>query len=506
MMRQRGVLDRARITLIGSMIGGALAVTSEILCARYLGTRTYGIYALALIMARAGETISVWGLQIATLRYLSIYLDQNDRRYVLGTIGASLLLPLLVGSALATLLWVCAPALAHGVFGNDGATSFIRAMALSIPLLGLTEVMGIITRGFGKAGYYVVIRNVVPPVSFFGLVLLITLVEADPLSIAGAFCVSYLMATFVGVACILKVGGPDLIRQKPLFPFLDLYKYALPILLNTLLYLALSWTNILILGAMHNEEQVGVFRACFLFVMPFTMIMVAFNAAVGHLYPLLSTPDRREELAALTDKTTRWMSALVLGGLLVIALNRHDLLRLMGPDFRSGGDALLVLALGQTVMVYGSNAGYLLMLSGRQNVELLNAFVGAALNIALCVAWIPTYGSVGAAAASSVAVVVISVLRFVQVERLMRVHTVVWSYVGTLAPAILTAVLIWSASSYLNLGEGSGTMYLLIRILLTLSIFGVGVLAWEARGPNIAAARQALGFSALIVIRGLFRG
>ncbi len=498
-------VNRAHVTLAGSMFGGALAVGTEILCARYLGTRLYGIYALALILARAGETISIWGLQVATLRYLSIYLDRKERGYVLGTIGAALLLPLAVGSGLAIALWTFASRIAHGLFGNGDAAPFIRAMALSIPLLGLTEVMGIVTRAFGKHGYYVFIRNLVPPIAFFSLVALITLLKANPLLIAAAFAVAYLLGAVVGVVCVLKAGGRDLFMEHPVFPFRALYGYALPILLNTLLYLALSWTNVLMLGALSNEEQVGIFRACFQFVMPFTMVVVAFNASVGHLYPLLSTPERREELSLLSSKTTRWMFALALGGFLVIALNRHDLLLLMGPAFRSGADALLVLALGQAVMVYGSDAGFLLMLSGRQKVEFVNALVGAVLNIALCVAWIPAYGSVGAAAASSVAVVVISGLRFVEVRRIMGIHPSGRSSLDITAVAILTALAVWSAASYFHMGEGSGAVYLIARILSVFGIFGVGVLALEARRYT-GTDSESFGPSALVLIRGIFRG
>jgi O-antigen/teichoic acid export membrane protein len=468
-----GILGRAHITLTGSIVGGILGFAAEILCARYLGTQTYGMYAFALVLASAGETISTWGLHVAALRYLSLYRDQNEPRYVLGTIGASLLPPLLIGALLATVLWTLAPMLADRLLGDTNAIRFIRVMALSIPALGLTEVMGYITRGFGEAKYYVVIRNLVSPVAFLVMVSLIAHFKANPLFIAGAFGISYLLAALVGLGCVVRVGGVQLFREQPVFPFAALYAYALPIFLNTVLYLMMGWINFLILSSQHHEEQIGIFRASVQFVMPFTMITAACNAAVGHLYPSLTKHDQRQELVVLVDKTTRWMCTLALGMLLVIAQNRHDLMLLMGTGFRSGGSVLLVLALGQTAVCYGSSAGFLLVLSGRQKVELFNAVSVALLNVVLSVAWIPTHGSIGAAAASSVSCLVISVLRVVEVDRLMGVHTLRLSYIKTLALAALIGLVISQASSYLHVGEGTGTANLAIRMLFTVGVFGI---------------------------------
>ncbi len=473
-----GVLRRAQITLIGSVVGGALAITSEILCARYLGARIYGLYALALILARVGEAVSVLGLRIATLHFLPIYRDRNDPRYVLGTIWASLLPPLVLGVALAALMWLLAPTLALRVFGDADAERFLRAMALAIPLLALSEVLAVITRGFGHAGYYVVARSLAPPVVFFALLLLITTLSADALWIPVAFCAAYLVATAIGAFAVRRVAGPSLFAVKPAYPFRALYTYSLPILVNNLLYLVIGWTDILMLGVLNSGEQVGIYRACMQIVMPFDMIVLAFNAAVGHLYPVLAKNRQHAELAALVAKITRWMSMLALTGLLMIALNRHDLLLLMGPEFAGGADALVVLALGHAALCCIGSAGFLLVLSGHQKTETFNALAAAVLNIALNVLLIPRYGIVGAAASTCTACLFISVLRVAQVRRLMAIRVLRRGFLRILALAAVTALATIIASAVLPIGEGRGIAGLVLRIALIGALFAT--LYWFA--------------------------
>lgn len=489
---QGSVLRRANVTLAGSGLGAVLSIVNEVLCARYLGLATYGLYALSLILARVCEGIAIIGLPYATLHFVSIYRDRKESHRVLGTILASLLPPFAIGMALAGLFWFLAPWLSREVFGKPAAEGFIRAMALAIPFMGLSEILGVITRGFGQAAYYVLVRNLVPPVVFLcGLIALSTL-RADPLWVAVAFGTAYLAAVAAGVASVLKVAGAAIFHLKPDYPFRALYTYSAPALVNNLLYLVIATTPILMLGALQNEREAGIFRACMQIVLPFDMIVIAFNAAVGHLYPVLDKNNRREELGDLVVTITNWMSALAFALFLVVVLNRHDLLSLMGPDFVGGADALFLLVVGHAALCAIGSAGYLLMMSGRQRYETANAAVAAGLSVVLNAVLVPAYGSVGAAIATTLACFAVSFLRVTQVRRQMDIRVVRLSLLRVAALAAATAAVVLAAMAVLPLEEGRGPVALVARVILILAVYGA--LHWhlglDERGR--AAVRAAL--------------
>lgn len=470
-VRTSGVLHRAQIALFGSGIGGVLAIVNEIICARYLGVNTYGLYAFALVLARIAEVIAAVGLPVATLHFVSIYRDQKMPRRVLGVILASLLPPLLVGGGFTVLLWWFAPVLANAIFDNAKAVPYIQAMAVAIPFMGLSEVLGVITRGFGHAVYYVLIRSLVPPLVFLCALLMITIISVDPRWIPAGFAIAMMVAVGVGVAAVLKVGGVRLFRLRPEVRPRELYGYSFPVLLNTLMYLVVVCTPILLLGVMQSDKDVGIYRACMQLVIPFDMVLIAFNAAVGHLYPVLERNNRREELALLVGRITLWMSSLAFAMLLAVSLNRHDLMRLMGPDFVAGANTLAVLAMGHALLCCIGSAGYLLVMSGRQRYETSNAVYAAATAIALNFLLIPGFGTVGAAAATASACLLVSILRVYQVKRLMNIRVVRGSLTRIGALSVATAMAVLLASDYLPIGEGGGIGNFVLRNGLMVGLF-----------------------------------
>jgi O-antigen/teichoic acid export membrane protein len=164
-------------------------------------------------------------------------------------------------------------------------------------------------------------------------------------------------------------------------------------------------------------------------------------------------------------------------GMVAIALNSHDLLALMGKGFSAGGSALLMLAVAQTAVCYGSNAGFLLVLSGRQTVELVNSIAVALLNLGLGLAWIPGHGALGAASATAVSCIVISALRVIEVKVIMDVSTLRRQHLVSLAAAAVLTLPMARVFQYFRIHEGTGATDLLIRIVAAVCAVGLLVVS-----------------------------
>src|SRR5207302_2062045 len=61
----RGFIGNAGITLIGAVAGAVLTTGNEVLAARFLGVSAYGLYALALMLAKSGEIIAAFGVPLS---------------------------------------------------------------------------------------------------------------------------------------------------------------------------------------------------------------------------------------------------------------------------------------------------------------------------------------------------------------------------------------------------------------------------------------------------------
>ena len=416
------ILRGSGLTLAGTAVGGAVAFFNEILLARSLGASTYGLFSLALVLARIAHGLSLFGLQAAILHYLPIHRRDGRSDQVAGTILATLLLPAALALAASGLLRLLAPWLANDVFGKPAAEVYIRLLAIAVPLMAMSEVLALLARGLGYARYYVLVSTLTPPLVLLALLLLIHAAGAGPYWICRAVGAAYGTAAVIGLLCVLSAAGPEVRRTRPRFAFGALYRYGFPVLLGTSLYLVMEWADILLLGRFVAADEVGVYRACVQICTVFDMIIFATNLAAVHVFPVLEHERRFEERNQTFRQVTLIILLLSAPVFLLLTLHAKAALALLGPKFANGATALLILATGRLLRNGLGTAAFVLILSGRQATETRNAAAASATNLALNLALIPLFGLIGAAVATTAAEIALNLLRVWLVRRLMQLH------------------------------------------------------------------------------------
>ena len=94
--------SRARLAAIHSLDHFALRVPDLKVAASFYE-------AFGLSVARVGEAIAVFGLQVGVFHYIPGYLQKSQKELLVGTVYAAGLLPLLIGFAFTFLVWFLAP-------------------------------------------------------------------------------------------------------------------------------------------------------------------------------------------------------------------------------------------------------------------------------------------------------------------------------------------------------------------------------------------------------------
>ncbi len=476
---QKGIMTRAVVTLLGGLFGGAMIFFNEVLAVRFLGVTTYGLYALAYAFTKIGEAISLCGLHVGILHFLPIYDRQGKRPLVLGTILASLTGPLLVACGLYLTLWFLAPWLATDFFHKPGLIPYIRIVSLAIPFMSLSEILGLATRGFGYAKYYVIARQVVPQLAFTFMLVLLWLAGWNKQWIGMVFVGAYVAAFSAGLISVGIILGRDVWHIKPLFPFRALYRYSFPILINSLLYMVIIWTDILMLGVFRSSDQIGVYRVCLQIVLFFNLFLLSFNAATCHIYPILEKENRHAELVQAYGTVTRWLIMVSVPIYLMMAYNGADILLLINSEFSSGKLPLLVLASGYFLHCALGSSGFLLVLCRHQKVEMANAAGAALANIVLNLLLIPRYGLMGAATATSISLIIITVLRVIQVRYLMHVPTLRFSFVRIVLVGIVVGLVLTVTTYVFDTGYSRGLGPMTIRIAGIGVVFAAGLWLFE---------------------------
>lgn len=414
---------RAGVTLVGSAVGGALVILAEFLAARHLQVEAYGLYASGMTIARIVEALAIFGLPVAIFHFLPHYRLKGLAESVAGTVYAAGLLPFAIGSAFGAAVWLLAPFLALNVFRNEQAVDYIRLLAVAAPFMAGAEVLGSITRGFGHAVYYVIVKNLIPPVFFLAALGVMALSRAQAIWITGAVVFGSLTACLAGIAAILHIAGLELRGVRPVFRLRELYGYSAGVMANYFFYLVFALTGLLAVAYFMGTESVGIYRVCLQLVVPIDMVLLAFHAAMGPIYPVLARENRIAELEEAYGAAIRWMVLLQLPIGIVLAWNARDILTLVSPAFTEGAVALMIMAVGYSMSACFGTIAYLLMLSGRQTVETWNAASVTTLNVLLAIVLVPRLGLTGAALASTASYILLNILRLFEVRRLMRLRT-----------------------------------------------------------------------------------
>ncbi len=456
----------AGVTLVGTLLGGILAVLNEVLIARFLGVDTYGDYAIGFMLARIGSIIAAFGMPVTVLHFLPVYLSRADKERALGSIISSVLLPLVGGVILALTLQSLSGWFAISVFGEPRAAAYIRNLAFLIPLIALTEVLGHIARGFGYALPYVVIRNLAPPICYMVVLLYLRHLGAPRIEVTNGFVGAYSLASLIGFLVILRFAWSLIVAARPRLQLRESYSYAVPVVLNGIVSLALFWTDLFQLGIFTNADTVGIYRACMQIVIAFDIIWTVYTAAVGPIFPVLLAENRLEQLRNTYLAAMHLATLLATPVFLLVVCNASDILGVLGPRFSTGAVAVSILAFGNLVKISVGVAAVLLILGGKQRLEAINAVVSAALNIGLNYYLIPRMGLMGASIATTTSLLVLSWMRLWQVSRAFPAVALdlrVFRVIPITVPLIL---FLYFAMTYFGYGQGTGVPHLLIRLIL----------------------------------------
>lgn len=475
----RRVLGGAVVTFSGAAIGGVLLFVNEVLAARFLGLETYGLFALALTAAKIGEKIGAFGLHVSALHFIPIERERGDFEHVRGTALTALGIASAVGGVLACLLLLSASWLAEHWFEQPELGALIRVTAVAIPFLVAAEILGNLARAFGRPSGYVYTRNLAPQVTLGLLLLLALILGWPPEAAAWAFVGAAAVSSLVGILFAWRAADAAVFSVRARWRIGERVAYALPVLANSVLYVTLGWTDVLMLGVFATPAEVAVYRACAQTVIVFDMLSTAFNAASANAFAVHGHAGDDGKLRDTYSLALRWQILLSLIALTVVVTNATEILLMLGPDFVVGVAPLTLLAAAAALHCCFGTAGFLMVMTRRQHLETGNAAVGAVANVVFNLVLVPRYGALGAAIGTAASLLVLNLLRAVQIRRLLGTFGIERRML--LLPAIACA-LIWVLG--LTLPQDGGAGILLVRVTLTamiasLLIAGLGLSAGD---------------------------
>jgi O-antigen/teichoic acid export membrane protein len=392
----------------------------NVMLGRMLGADGIGLYFLAYAVVRIGSVIAQFGLSRAVLRFTAANAAGAEWGRVEGLYRWALTISSVLAIAtIAVVFWQAGRVAA--LFSEPSLALPLRYMSLGILPWALVSLQAQFLLGLQKTRDALLVEGVAIPL--ISLPLLAVL--GSRLGLVGAsvsFAAAAVLALMLGRVLWLRATRSRETRPDR-FDTRVLLRTSLPLFWMDLTSVVIGMTDTLILGVWRDATEVGVYNVARRVAVLTSAMLTAVNVVVA---PKFAGMYQRGELAAisrLARRSAKLVTAAALPYLLAVVLVPHWILGVFGREFAAGSTALVLLAFGQFVSAATGSVGYLLIMTGHEKAMRNNTVVAAALNVVLQLALIPSFGFVGAAAATMISSVVSNLVAMVLVWRYLSVFT-----------------------------------------------------------------------------------
>lgn len=403
----------------------ALLYLSQIVLARWMGSYEYGIYVFVWTWVLILGALADLGLGVATIRFIPHYRETGDLASLRGVVRGSRWLSFGIG----TLIMVVGVAVLYAFQPLDTPFMVPAYLALvCIPLYALTWVQDGIGKGFGWMGI-----STLPPYVVRPAVMLLAMVIAHVVGLpmeAKTAAAAAIVATWAS-GLLQMVLMDRRIRQvvgkgPHSYAFPTWINASWPLLIIAMCEITLQSADVLVVSHYMTPTDVAIYFAAAKTMSLILFVHYAVGSAVGNQFAALGARGDKEALDKFARDAAHWTFWPSLAAAVGILALGYPLLWLFGPQFVDGYPVMLILVVGFLLRSSMGPAEFLLNMLGKQSLSAAAQVAMAVTAVALNFLLVPHFGLIGAATATSVALIGGALLNNLAVRRTLGIEVAVW--------------------------------------------------------------------------------
>jgi O-antigen/teichoic acid export membrane protein len=431
----RSVARGGTLNFAGSVVNGLLQFVLVVVLTHELTKHEAGAFfeavALFVILSNACELGADTGLTRMIPRYLVTgRLADIRRTLAVGAVPAAL-----AGVVLGVTAFVLAHPLAVVFTNHRGGdagrvATYIRVLAVFLPLSAAYTVVVAATRGFGT----MLPNALVDRIGRQALQLVCVTVAV----VAGGGAFAIALGWGVPIAVSLAVAFVWLGRlalaadrrhtgeRAPQTPTRRLagefWRFTAPRGLTGVFQVTILWVGTLLVGSLLDTAHASVYTASTRYLVAGSVVNYAIITAIAPKLSELLSAGERGRARDVYQVSTCWLMTLAWPLYLTLAVFAPLLLRVFKPEYASGASSLEVLGVAMLVATGIGPVDVVLLMGGRSFWNLFNVVVALALNLALSFLLVPRIGIAGAACAWAAAILFNNVAPLAEIRAFLKLH------------------------------------------------------------------------------------
>ena len=399
------VISSSGINFIFRMFGLGTSFITTILITRLFGVETFGNYSLVFALSQIVALFFTLGIPNTLIKIIG---NNNFNFYQAKKLLIKGLKVALVFSLLPVLFfYFCSNYLSQNIFHNIPLTNYFLIVSITVPLFIVHEIFLyflIATKNFMKYNLYMF---VIPNVFLMLFIYLFHNFNSQNHFTFVAFAISIFITVLFEVFTIFELKPQ---KEVISISMLALIKTASPLLFSGLFLYLLNYTNVILLGIMTNETQVGIYNIAYKIGSVGFLVIVSVSTIITPKMAELYGQGNLLELKKLTHNATRLIAVLSIPIVLIIVVFSKYILSYWGNEVVNGSATMIIVSIGVLFSAIAGNVDQILNMTENQlilrNITVVSFFVNLGLSYYL----IPIYGIEGAAIASLITNILINIL------------------------------------------------------------------------------------------------
>ncbi len=421
MNRNAVIAGQAGFSFAGFLFGQMARFAYNLVVARLLGVDALGVYALAIAVIQISEVLAITGLDSGLLRFVSVHSQDPLRQR--GAIGSALKTALALSLFVAFLLLSFSGHIASLLNGSRLLQLTLCCYAAAIPFNVATVLFGHAMQGFQQLKPKIIATQILSPLLLLLLTLLFRYCAGQDAALFFPFVLAGTGAFFwirPRLAAITGTLPSDILHART---DKAMMAYALPFMAVSLLSMMSHWLDVMMLGMLTDTATVGLYHPAARTAGLIRSVLLAFTGIAAPMIADLHAKSQNAEIGRIYKMVTRWIVAVVMPPAILFMVLPEPVLSVFGDRFAEGGaTALLLLTVASFLQATFGLSATVLAMTGYARLSLFNALGALGLQVVLNLLLIPRMGLNGAALATLLLFLMLSVLRLGEIQRLLKIH------------------------------------------------------------------------------------
>lgn len=395
------------------IIGMALSFVWVFAITNFFGSKVYGLISISQVLVSFLGVFFCLGIDTALIKLGSMTMHYSNgishSNFLRKSIGIVLLSSVLCTISVLLLKNI----LTFQVFKKEELSNYLSWIGVLSILFMLHKAFISFLTVEGKFNRYGNFYFLYPNIGILLFVLICYFFNYPPYFIIIGYILSYGIFGLIQLVTLIKIP----LTRGISIGYREILKLSTPMMISSSFLFISSWTDVIMLGAMVSEEEVGIYNVAFKVGSLVLVIIAAVNTVLAPKISTFFESNNLDGIKKEVHKATKIISFMSLPFVVLIIIFRRQILGLFGEEFIVGEIVLIIISLGMLFNAMSGSVGQILNMTSYQkqfrNFTILSAVVNVVLNYFL----ITKYGIEGAAIASLASNLMINIMCLIFVKQ-----------------------------------------------------------------------------------------